>query len=374
MIAFFTFDSKSEKLNLQVKYNFDEVAVYNIIPDQITLREIKRGAVAVRGCVEPGLNIRIIEVESLSKGNIGLMFPILSSGELSAILILGRKKSGQRFFAEDLDLLNQIINETGTAIEKILLRENVNNERLKKEKLEEVNQLKSLFVSNVSHEFKTPLTSIKIFSELLEGSGDITSSKHLDYLKVINGESDRLSRMIENVLDIVKIERGIKEYHFTEVNLNDLVTEALKIMEYQLKIQKFTVYTQFVEFQENIFADRDAIIECILNLLSNSIKYSREIKEIIISTFSQDSRQVVCIEDKGIGIRQEDINKIFEAYFRAKDEETQRIPGTGLGLAIIKHVMDAHNGNIEIKSEVQKGTCFKLIFQVGKSNEKYINH
>jgi len=287
--------------------------------------------------------------------------------------LVGRNRV-KGFFAEDLDLLNQIVNETGSAIEKILLRENVINERLKKEKLEEINQLKSLFVSNVSHEFKTPLTSIKIFSELLEDSGDITSRKHLDYLKIINGESDRLSRMIENVLDIVKIEKGIKEYHFTEVNFNDLVTEALKIMEYQLKIQKFIVFTHFFEFQENIFADKDAIIECIVNLLSNSIKYSRDIKEINISTFSQDNRQIVCIEDKGIGIRLEDINKIFEPYFRAKDEETQRIPGTGLGLAIIKHIMEAHNANIEIKSEVQKGTCLKLIFRVGNPNEKCINY
>ncbi|MCK7528704.1 MAG: hypothetical protein MZV64_69675 [Ignavibacteriales bacterium] len=119
-------------------------------------------------------------------------------------------------------------------------------ERIESERLDELNRLKSYFISSVSHDMKTPLTSIKMFAELLQTSSEIKSEKSKEYLEIIEGESSRLSRLIDNVLDFSKIERGVKKYHFENIKLNDIVLRTLKLMQYQFKLQKFFCRIGFI--------------------------------------------------------------------------------------------------------------------------------
>ncbi len=275
---------------------------------------------------------------------------------------MGKKKSGNRYYKEDFDLLNQLSNESAQAIERIQLQEKIILDRLEKEKLEELNRLKSYFVSSVSHEFKTPLTSIRIFTELLENNGHNNDSSFTNYLKIIRGESDRLGRMIDNVLDIVKIERGIKKYKFSDIDLNETIDEAVRIMEYQFKMNNFILNKNLIKRKLPIWADKDVTVECIVNLLSNAMKYSRDEREISINTNVLDSYCMIEVKDKGIGISEDDKKRIFEPYFRSEDKEAQRVAGTGLGLSIVKHAMDNHNGKIQIESRLNAGTSFKLLF------------
>jgi len=365
-IGIFSFNKSDNSLSLLTSINLTGFDKHKIFLSQKSVEELKQSPIALANCVEPGISVQVSLSKSLIKRNIALIFPIKISGELIGVLLLGKKKSGNRYYQEDFDLLNQLSNESALAIERILLQEKIIMDRLEKEKLEELNQLKSYFVSSVSHEFKTPLTSIKLFTELLENSNVNFESKYSNYLRIIRGESERLTRMIDNVLDLVKIERGIKKYQFAEADLNDLVEESLSIMEYQFQMQKFIISKKLVEQQLPIWADKDMIIECIVNILSNAMKYSRDEKEIIVVTSQSGVYQTLIVKDKGIGISTEDRQKIFEPYFRSGDKEAQRVAGTGLGLAIVKHAMDSHKGKIEIDSELNKGTSFKLFFPIEK--------
>ena len=137
----------------------------------------------------------------------------------------------------------------------------------------------SYYVSSVSHDLKTPLTSIKMFTEILKESSNIKSGNAGEYLDIIEGESDRLSRLINNVLNFAKIENGIKEYSFAKMDISECIEDVLKIMEYQFMMDNFKVDKSL---QQNVFisADKDAVKEVLINLISNSIKYSPSVKSI----------------------------------------------------------------------------------------------
>ena len=189
-------------------------------------------------------------------------------------------------------------------------------ERVESERLDELNRLKSFFISSVSHDMKTPLTSIKMFSELLQSSGEIKSEKSKEYLEIIEGESSRLSRLIDNVLDFSKIERGIKQYRFEKTSLNEIVIHTLKLMQYQFKLHKFNVEFDLSDEEKPIYADKDAVEEALINLLSNSLKYSKEIKIIRVSTNVKNEFMALTVEDKGIGIDKNNLQNIFNPFFR----------------------------------------------------------
>jgi len=171
-----------------------------------------------------------------------------------------------------------------------------------------------------------------------------------------------LRRLIDNVLDFAKIEKGLKTYEFNSVSLNDLVERAVKSIEYQFKIAKITLKKDICKEKLIINADPDAVEEAVLNLLSNAIKYSSVQTRSTISTFMQNDYAVVNVKDEGAGIADEDVKNIFDPFFRAKDTKIVKAEGTGLGLAIVKHIINAHNGKIDVKSEVGKGTTFSISF------------
>lgn len=363
-IGFFVLDNKSN-LKLTSHKNFDLLVNRSIKFQKENLRTDLSLPIALPETVESGVPIEIADLKVFQKWRMNLVFPIKSTDKtVHGFLVLGAKKSGVKFSIEDIDLLNAVAGRTAATIDRIKLQEELIIERVESERLDELNRMKSYFISSVSHDMKTPLTSIKILAELLQSSTEIKSEKAKEYLEIIEGETTRLTRLIDNVLEFSKIEKGIKEYRFENVNLNEIVRVTMKMMQYQLKLYKFQVDVLLSEDEKVIYADKDAVEEAIINLLSNSIKYSAENRFIKVSTLLENDFMILSVEDKGIGISKENVDNIFNPFFRIDSKEIQRSGGAGLGLSIVKHIMDAHKGKIEVQSELRKGSNFKLLFPV----------
>lgn len=288
----------------------------------------------------------------------------MSPDKEKGIILLGEKLSGIKYLDSDFDILNSFADNASTLLNKIELREQVIRTEIEKKRLEELNLMKSDFVSSVSHELKTPLTSIQMFAETLMSDNEINKKKQKEYAIIICGESERLTRMINNILDFSKIERGIKQYYFENICLNTAVEYVLRTMTYQFKKNNVILEKNICKDKIIINADRDAVAEAIINLLSNAIKYSREKPRINVSLRTENGNAILEINDNGKGIESKELEKIFEKFYRIKKENEKHIGGAGIGLAIVKNVMDAHNGEIKVTSELNKGSTFTLIFKI----------
>jgi signal transduction histidine kinase len=284
------------------------------------------------------------------------------TGELDGLLILGSKKSNTKYTAEDIFLLTSLISNVEQEIDRIRLQHKLIEKSIEAKHLQDLNKAKSFFVSSVSHDLQTPLTSIKMFSELLREKKDLSVEKREEYITVIENESERLSRLIKNVLDLSQIERRVKRYDFRDVELNVMVNKVVKLMQYPLEQNGFLFKLNLVPEILPIRADEDAIISCIVNLISNAMKYSAENKEIEISTSFNQNYAMLTISDKGVGIPVSDQDKIFDTFYRSPNQQVQNVAGVGLGLTITSHVINAHKGKITLKSEPNSGSIFTLSF------------
>ena len=219
-------------------------------------------------------------------------------------------------------------------------------------------RLRADFISNVTHELKTPLTSIHMFSEslLLERVKSAVEKK--EYLSIIIKESERLKRMINNILEFSKMEKGKPEYHFIKSNLASVLNSVIEDMKYWIKEEKFDLTT---DIDENIYAiiDPDKMKQAISNILNNAVKYSTATKKIFVHLYKDKEQMHIEIEDRGIGIPEDQLSKIFEKFYRIDNEES--ISGTGLGLTVVKEVVEAHNGKVLVTSELGKGSKFSII-------------
>jgi two-component system phosphate regulon sensor histidine kinase PhoR len=231
-------------------------------------------------------------------------------------------------------------------------------------------QIKSDFVSNVSHELRTPLSLISMFSETLEMGRVPSEEKKKEYYKIISQESTRLGRIVNTILNFSKMEAGKRTFHFKEIDLNEFVKLIYNNYSFHLKSKGF----EFTFIPKNdlskISVDEEAVSEAIINLIDNAVKYSSDLKEIEIKTGKQNEFAFVEVNDKGIGITIEDQRKIFEKFFRASSGLVHNTKGTGLGLTLVKFIMDAHKGSIKLKSNVGKGSSFKLLFPINKHTKR----
>jgi two-component system phosphate regulon sensor histidine kinase PhoR len=218
-------------------------------------------------------------------------------------------------------------------------------------------QLRSDFISNVTHELKTPLTSIRMYAESLMMGRVKSASVQKEYLSVVVNESERLKRMINNILEFSKMEKGKPEYHFVNSNLASILNASIYEMNYWFEKEHFEVVT---EMDETIYAevDPEKMKQAIGNLLSNAIKYSTDTKKIFIRLFKKPEHVSIEVEDKGIGIPEDKLSRIFEQFYRIEHKEG--ISGTGLGLTVVKEIIEAHNGTISVTSEIGKGSIFVI--------------
>ena len=220
--------------------------------------------------------------------------------------------------------------------------------------------MRSHFVASVSHELKTPLTSIRAHAETLlmgrAGSAETTA----DYLKTIVSESERLTRLVDSVLEFSRIEQGRKTYHLQATRLDDVVRSAAKTMEYPLAQLGFTLTIASDGTAPILLADPGALTQAILNLLGNAMKYSGEARHIELRTGTRDGDAFVDVVDHGIGITRDDQSRIFERFHRVQSNETAGVAGTGLGLPLALHVVEAHRGRIAVESQPGRGSTFSV--------------
>ena len=226
----------------------------------------------------------------------------------------------------------------------------------------ELARIKSDFVSNVSHELRTPLSLISMFAETLEMDRVKTEEKKREYYSIISKETGRLSRIVNKILSFSKIEAGKREYRFSKININNLIEDVIKTYQFHLQSNGFKFSFEPDVSIPDINADSEAVSEAIINLLENAIKYSVDRKEITITTGIEGNFVYVEINDKGIGISEESQKKIFDKFYRVSDGLVHNTKGTGLGLTLVKHIMDAHHGEVRVKSKIKEGSSFKLIF------------
>jgi two-component system, OmpR family, phosphate regulon sensor histidine kinase PhoR len=321
--------------------------------------------VAVDNKIEPGLKIESADIKVFKRWGMVLVFPVKSpTGIIHAFLVLGAKKSGARFLKDDIDLLNSVSVASALAIDRLKLQEELILEQLESKRLEELNELKSFLMQMITHELKTPLTSIKLFTEKLQNTEQLDYEKKDFWLKVIDSESDKLRRLIDNILDYARIEKGMKTYNQKPMNLCQVVNKSVESMKYQFMISKQTIEVCIASDEIIINADEDAVERAITNLLTNAIKYSSAESKTILSVRKVKGNALIEVKDHGRGISDEDLKNIFEPFKRGKAVKAKKIEGTGLGLGIVKHIMDAHKGKIEVQSEPGKGSTFSLFFSV----------
>ena len=231
----------------------------------------------------------------------------------------------------------------------------------------ELAQIKSDFVSNVSHELRTPLALIHMYAETLSMGRIKSESKRDEYYSIIQHETDRLSKIVNRILNFSKIESGKWKYNFTVIDLNEIVEQIYNNYKFHLGKQGFEIVFEPVEHLPSTVLDREAVSEAIINLIDNAVKYSSDKKNIVIKTGKIDKSVFVEIEDNGIGISADDQKKIFDKFYRVPNENIHNTKGTGLGLTLVKLILDAHNGEIKLTSKLGKGTSFRLIFPVNQN-------
>ena len=227
----------------------------------------------------------------------------------------------------------------------------------------ELAQLKSDFVSNVSHELRTPLSLIRMFGETLEMGRVASEEKKQEYYTTILRETERLSRLVNNILNFSRMESGRKEYQLADIDLNGIVLSVLSSYESHLAHHGFTVRKEIGDPLPPIRADAEAVSEMLLNLIDNAIKYSANEKALRITTGNSDQQVYVEVEDHGIGIAPGEQMKIFDKFYRISTGTVHETKGSGLGLTLVRHIMDAHHGEVSVESQLGKGSTFRLTFQ-----------
>lgn len=223
-----------------------------------------------------------------------------------------------------------------------------------------LNKMKSEFISNVSHELKSPLTSIRIMTEMLHNNRVETEERKSAYYSSMLEESEHLSHLIDNILDFSKMEDDHKKYNFTDLHLNELIESFLLSIRERLAVSGFDIKYNHPDRIPLIKADKEAILQVVYNLVDNAIKFSGTSREIDIDLVSKADELQFCVKDYGIGIPDKDLEKIFDRFYRSEQPQLLGIRGSGIGLTIVKKITEAHNGHLTIESSPGEGSTFTI--------------
>jgi signal transduction histidine kinase len=221
-------------------------------------------------------------------------------------------------------------------------------------------RLKSDFVSNVSHELRTPLALIRLYAETLELGRITTNEKKHEYYSIIRKESERLTALINNILDFSRIEAGRKEYDFRETDIAELVRNTLDSYRFQIEQQGFALEEQIEPGIPKVRVDREAIARALVNLVNNALKYSDNEKFLGVKLYREKSVLKLEVSDRGIGIDRHEHARIFEKFYRTCDPLVHNTKGSGLGLSLVRHITQAHGGEVEVESAPGRGSKFTM--------------
>ena len=231
-------------------------------------------------------------------------------------------------------------------------------------------RLKSDFVSNVSHELRTPLSLIRLYAETLELGRIKGQTKVEEYYRIIRTESERLTALINNILDFSRIEAGRKEYDFRQTDLAELVSNTLDTYRGQIDEHGFTFEQSIDSSIPPVQVDQEAIARSLVNLVNNALKYSDAEKFLGVKLYRADGVLKLEVVDRGIGIARNEQSKIFEKFYRAGNPLVHNTKGSGLGLSLVRHIAHAHGGEVEVESTPGKGSKFTLTLPLERATQQ----
>jgi two-component system phosphate regulon sensor histidine kinase PhoR len=224
----------------------------------------------------------------------------------------------------------------------------------------ELSRVKTHFVSNITHELKTPLSAIRLYTETLQ-QGRVRDRTESDrFLGIIHKEAVRLTALINNILDFSRIEDGQRRYSFAPGSVTDVVHDVVDAYAFQMRNHGFEVQFEAAGGLPLLPIDRDAISQAVLNLIDNAVKYSPEEKHVEVTVVPEGPGVAVRVRDHGRGIPASEQAKIFEAFYRVEKGLQHDVKGSGLGLAVVQHVAEAHGGRVSVESELGAGSTFVL--------------
>jgi two-component system phosphate regulon sensor histidine kinase PhoR len=216
------------------------------------------------------------------------------------------------------------------------------------------------FVSAVSHEMKTPLAGIKAYVELLVDGDAEDDQTREEFLNVINSQADRLQRLVDNMLNLARIEAGVVSVNKKNRSLNELLEEACHVVQPAAEAKRIELVTELSPLYLGVLADRDMLLQSAINLLSNAIKYTPDEGRVTLRSRLADDDVTFEVEDTGVGLSEEDQQRVFEKFYRVKNQKTMAA-GTGLGLPLAKHIVeDVHGGRLSVESTLGVGSRFSV--------------
>ncbi len=221
-------------------------------------------------------------------------------------------------------------------------------------------RMKSEFVSTVSHEFKSPLTSIRQISEMLRNRRVPSEERQQRYFDALVEQTERLSLLIENVLDFARMEEGRKRFEFEPTDIGSWLSDIVAVAQERVAHEGRVIRLTLKEPLPQITADRAALAQAVHNLIDNAIKYSAGAKEVRVGAHMEAGNLVIEVQDFGVGISPEEIGRVFDRFYRGKDPRIRTIRGSGLGLTLVKQIVEAHGGTVQIRSEPGKGSTFSI--------------
>ena len=290
------------------------------------------------------------------------------------------------FAQDDTKCFTTLVKQVSLPLESAILYEEIKDTNIKLEKLE---RLKSEFISIVSHELRTPLTAIKNSLDILSGGkcGDLNDSGE-KFLSMAQRNVQRLSGIINDLLDLSKIEAGKMDYHFTNIDIHSVVDYVKSSLSVMAKEKGLNLIAEETRNLPEIYADSQRLEQVLTNLVSNAIKFTPEGKTITIRSHLADASQlrapdcfkddlnkltgkyiVICVEDQGIGIAEKDLLRAFDKFAQIENSLSRKVGGSGLGLPIAKQLLQAHNGAIWCDSELNKGSKFYFAVPVSMAEE-----
>ncbi|MEE8358439.1 MAG: GAF domain-containing sensor histidine kinase, partial [Candidatus Hydrothermarchaeales archaeon] len=322
----------------------DPVRYYEDWTDKKFLKPLARGIVQV------------------TRGKSLITVPLSANNNVVGIIGVGSKKE---LSDKDVKRLTAFGEQAGLAVEKARTYEELQDRtrrlEIAYEGLMELDRMKDDFLSTVSHELKTPLTAIKGCLQLLRD--DVDGEEPLEYLSVAEMESTRLNDLIEDILDLSRSSTLLEKIEFNRASMRSIILAALNEVQFQANAKEIKVELDVEDVE--VRCDKIQMERAIKNLLSNAVKFNNRGGSVTIKSKAKKDKVVVSVEDAGIGIPKEHLDKVFEKFYRVDHGDAKEYYGTGLGLSIVKNIIEAHKGSIDVKSKVGKGTKFVLSIPLG---------
>jgi signal transduction histidine kinase len=314
-------------------------------------------------------------IQQLERGNLGARTNLISNDELGVVSqsfdTMAMQLEKNRSELENLNRhLELRVAEKTENLTRAYERLQLSNQKLATAnreleganwKLKEIDQLKSDFISVVSHELRTPITSIRAFAELIIMKPGMPEEKRNKMLTIINIETKRLTRLINDILDLTKIESNNVSWHLDTLSIEDIIQTSVSVIQSLADNKSLTITMSVQQDLPPLLGDRDRLIQVVTNILSNAIKFTPQGGDIEIAVRREETPTpliVVKITDTGVGIPETDLELIFEKFRRSGDLLTNNIEGTGLGLAITRQIVEHHGGRIWAQSAMGAGSVF----------------